>query len=74
MNVCFSLSGLCAASLAVMSSSAVVLCTTHAHYDNDGSSSLSTTLSSQLIVATGCVMSGYIWGVFATLSKRDLGI
>jgi hypothetical protein len=74
MNVCFSSSGLCAAILAVISSSAIVLRTSHAHYDNGVSSSSSTTLSSQLIVVTGCVMSGYIWGVFATLSKRDLGI
>lgn len=73
VNVCFSSSGLCAAILAVMSSSAFVLCTTRAQYEN-GASSSSSTLPSQLLVATGCVISGYVWGVFATLSKRDLGI
>ena len=73
VTVCFSSSGLCAAILAAMSSSAIVLCTARAHYDNGGSPSSSTTLSSQLLVAIGCATSGYVWGVFATLSKRDLG-
>jgi hypothetical protein len=56
-----------------MSSSAIVLCTARAHYENGGSPSSSTMLSSQLLVAIGCATSGYVWGVFATLSKRDLG-
>ena len=34
-----------------------MLCTTHAHYDNGASLSLLTTLSLQLIVATGYVMA-----------------
>jgi hypothetical protein len=46
-------------------SSAIVLCTTHAHCDNGASLSLSTTLSSQLIVAT----TGY---VTADLSGESL--